>query len=404
MSDIVAACQNEHSQHFSATMRTALAPTTWLVLGEHTQAYGGIALALPLAAPVAVSVTLRDDDVITVRETWAGTTSDSQCTYKDADQWHADRKKQQQSAATTAIRAALLIHTASFRQMLYHSAHGMDITIVSELAPDAGIGTRAAADVALCLALVDVQDQGEDAPLRTKIADACYHVSKLVDAQSQPRCRYTAALRAREQHLTLIDDIDESVTFVQDRLTRGNFATALCVLQLPEPTTDDLSERAAFFEQAAHAFAAPSLRQLPDASTRVLAWLQANHEVRGSSDFIALSTAEQWLRFAERECARVREAERALHSRGSRSILQIINDSQTELVADFGIGQRQAALAQLAQQWGAPAARAAQAGIGRSVVALVEPAELPDFLEQAQGAGITAWAATAGSAATVLPS
>ncbi|MDO4928261.1 MAG: galactokinase family protein [Corynebacterium sp.] len=388
MDNLSAQCQAAHATAFENPDALAVAPTTWLLLGEHTEAYGGITLASGLDYEVAVAISPRSDHQLLVQETWAGSSTTSQCSYNDADQVYSSPGSLT-TPVSTALRAAMIVYALNFRQILHHLKHGLNITILSDVRPDAGIGTQAAADVALALALVSGLDHSEDAPLRAKIADACYQVSKIVDTPMQPRCRFTATLRGRAEHLMLIDDIDDSVKYVPNRLTRGSTAPTLYLMSLPDTAqADDLEPRATFFQQAATAFAADSLRQLPDATTRVMAWLQANHEVRGPKGFVALQDAENWLGFAQQEISRVFEAERALNSRGNRSMFQILNESQRDLGQYFGIGARQAALAELACTWQALAARANYAGVGDTVLALVDHDSVPEFLQQARAAKI----------------
>lgn len=399
MDNLSAQCQAAHATVFENPDALATAPATWLLLGEHTEAYGGITLASGLDREVAVAISPRSDHQLFVQENWAGATSTSQCSYSDADQLY-NNPGSPTSPVSTALRAALIVHALNFRQILHHLKHGLNITILSDLRPDAGIGTQAAADVALALALVSSLDHSEDAPLRAKIADACYQVSKIVDNPLQPRSRFTASLRGRAEHLMLIDDIDDSVKYVPNRLTKGATVPALYLMYLPnEAQTDDLAARAAFFQDAATAFAADSLRQLPDATTRVMAWLQANHEVRGPEGFVALHDAENWLSFAQQEISRVFEAERALNSRGNRSMFQILNESQQDLGQYFGMGVQQAALAELALTWQAVAARANYAGVGDSVLALVSHDNLAEFLQQAKDAKVTVLPVTLGGTA-----
>lgn len=404
MNTPIAQCLAEHQARFGAPTALATAPTTWLLLGEHTEAYGGITLAAALSDEVAVAYSPRDDEQIQVTEIWQGHTTTTSCAYEDADQFHnnQDATAKKTPQVTAALRAALLMHTLNFRQILHPAQHGLNITIYAEVAADPGIGTQAAADVALALTLVGGQEHSEDAPLRAKIADVCYQVSKLADVSYQPRSRFTTALRARPEHITLVDDIDDSVKYVPNRLTKGTVAPALCLLRLPKPPQpSDLAARFEFFQQAAQAFAADSLRQLPDAAPRVMSWLQANHEVRGPKNFVSLADADNWLRFAHQECTRVFEAERALNSRGSRSMLQILNDSQSALSQEFQVGSEQAALAELALSWNAKAARSTYSGVGHSVMALVNPTDIDEFVAQADAVGISSQIVTIGVPAQV---
>ena len=200
----------------------ASAPATWNVIGEHVDYYGGVTVIGLVDLRAAVAVSPRTDDVIrvTIAENNEETTEDSSlealAALAAAQQPTTDSEGRTivppAPTGSTHTRVAGMVWMLINRQLLSRETSGMDITVVSDIPPHAGLGARSAMDVATALALISDHEELADAPMRARIADVCAQAVTLFSEVPPLRARHTAALRGAAETVSVIDYADNSVT------------------------------------------------------------------------------------------------------------------------------------------------------------------------------------------------
>lgn len=367
----------------------ASAPATWLLIGEHVDHYGGIVAAGLSDLRAAAAVSPREDSTITVTYRVDGpgepqvreesTTLDTLSQLAAAQQPGVDEAGQPVPppfpTGGLAERFGGVVSTMVSRQLLSRETTGVDITVVTDIPTYSGLGGLAAADVAVALAMLGGNEDPHDAPLRARLAEVCSQAVDSFAALPALRARHTAALRGNGRQVSIIDYADGSVTQAPHPL--GDKLHAF-VVAVPDSTPDpqigvDLRIRQRFVDNACHAFGTESLRLLPDASSRVLDWLDAVHEVHPEQDHPEHADAASWLGFYAAETDRALGIARSLRSRRGADLLPLIHQSQSALGSIYHLPVA-AEVAELVTARGAVAARAGAAGVANSVIAYV-PAE-----------------------------
>lgn len=383
-----------HEEAFGEVTATASAPATWLLIGEHTDHFGGIVVVGMHAAQLAVAISPRADatfvvDEHTIAEDFAGyDTSRSTAEGFDVhEQAHGP-------AENAAARLAGLVHTMMHRQLVSRETAGFNVTIVSDIPRRAGLGEQVAADVAAALAFATSVEELDSPPVRAKLADVCYQSSQAFSPTPQVRARYAAALRGQAGALQVIDYADGSITQAPQPFGEATGLSAFVIIP-PSATafTGELvATRAAFIDKAAAAFGAESLRLLPDASTRVIDWLRAVHEVLGPEEVPSVEEASAWMQFMDLEIAAAAKATVALRSRKIAELVPLLQASSVNLGTLLGLGHDTAAVQQLCQVRGAVLTRAAEAGSCGSVIAVVPSHRAANFAADlsADGLGVIA--------------
>lgn len=394
----------------------ASAPGSWVLIGEHTDYYGGLTIVSLSDVRAAAAVSPREDAkiVATIEQTTADggtrrhtheTTLDELGALALAQQPTADSEGQpvlpDPPTGGLGQRAAGLVWMLVNRQMLSRETSGMNITVVNDIPAHAGLGASAAMDVAVALALLGENPDAKEAPLQARLADLCTQSAALFSAIPPLRARHTAALRGEQATVSVVDYADSSITQAPhplDKTMRG------FILAAPEATcpNDDgidlIRRRQRFVAEAARAFGTDNLRLLPDAAPRVLDWLKAVHEIHGSKGQPTLSEAAAWLRFFDEETRRAQEVTRSLRSRRNSELFTQLRASQLAVEDDFGLDGAQH-LVDLAMLRGATAARAASAGTALAVVAFVPSAKTENFAADLAADGIDVLALAPGEPA-----
>ncbi|AGF72991.1 galactokinase family protein [Corynebacterium halotolerans] len=376
----------------SPAAHAAEAPATWSLIGEHVDHAGGVVLMALTDLRAAVAYTPRRDDL--VRVTHLQTTPDGVVTTTDeistgvvarraaAQQPGVDDRGRTLTPPAPegglAARLGGVIWTLIHRQLLSRDTAGADVTVVTDIPAEAGLGARAALEAAFALALQADADDLDDAPMRARLAEVCTQSAEMFSATPPLRARHTAALRGVGDTVSAIDYADGSVTQVPHPVTRDTAAFAVFA---PGPAPDEsgaIRTRRRFLDSACHAFGAESLRLLPDAPQRVVEWLEAVHKVHGTDGTPAVKDAAAWLAFNQNETVRAQQLSRALRSRRAEAVWPLLADSQAALTGPYGLSGA-AELVELCRVRGAKAARAAAAGVSGAVIAYVDAGHAANF-------------------------
>ncbi|GGG71271.1 hypothetical protein [Corynebacterium pelargi] len=366
--DVEALAFSTHREWTDGPAIVASAPATCPLLGELSDHAGGMVLVGLGHQRLAVARTARKDSKIQVRHIQLGldgeTASDD---YIRADLQQL-RSQQPSPNPDLAQRVGTVVLTMMHRQLISRETPGMDVTVLSSIPRDAGLGESEALDIAIALTLVQEPEEHQLGPARTKLANVCAQAAATISNQAPSRARYTAALRGQAQALNVMDYADGSITQVTHPQDFGYQLLAVCPPQaFPEA---DQAAMQRFIDDVTTAFAAPSLRLLPNARERVLAWLRAVHQVHPKSQAPSVDQAQRWLHYLEHEIDRTVATTSAIRSRRTADIVPAMNASNQEYVRLLDAPTALEATAQLCLQRGAAAARCS----GASVLCLV-----PDY-------------------------
>ena len=398
---LLAASRAHHRDFYTADPTGgATAPATWTMMGEHTDYSGGVVLGTIAQWTTAVTVGSNTQGVVNV----AVVARDAGGTISTEDlvQQHslpvaeiAARAAAQQTTVNAhsrpvtppvpeggiAARLGGIAWSMIHRQMLSRDTQGLDITVVSTIPVGVGLGEVEAAEVATALALFT--DETHDAPTRARLAEVCSQSANMFAEITPLRARHTLALRGEQGKMSVIDYADGSVTQVPHPVGKstGLEAFVVCAPGHADLTADSgqIRHRQEFIDAATRAFSVESLRLLPDATTRVIDWLQAVIEVAGRGDLPTVDQARSWLGFWEAETLRVQHLCSALRSRRLQDISALLAFSQQELVRLHGLSDTDQAIAELCLTRGALSARNANAGITHGVIVLVDARKAPNF-------------------------
>lgn len=386
----------------SPATQAADAPATWPLIGEHVDHAGGLVLMSLAPQRTAVALSHRADDLIRVSHHRTGPEGTVTTTDEISSGVIADRAAAQQAGVDEEGRAVTppapvgglaarlggIVWTMVNRQLLSRGTGGLDVTVVSDIPDDLGLGADAALEAAFALALHSGSGTPDDAPLRARLAEVCSQATAMFSDVPPLRARHTAALRGAGGAIAAIDYADGSVNRIPHPAT-----TRVRVLAVSAPSHGpsehgEIRIRRRFLDEACRAFGTDSLRLLPDAAPRVLDWLRAVHRVHGTGGTPTVREAAAWLSFTERETVRAQHINRALRSRRTDTIWPLLAESQDALAGLYGLSTAEE-LAQLCRVRGALAARAATAGLSGTVIAFVDARRAPNFAADLTADGLT---------------
>lgn len=370
----------------------ASAPATWVLLGEHIDHFGGMAIVGLSSLRAAAAVSTRDDGKIAVQiegneVEYTSLQELSELASVQQPSVDADGQPVLPDAPTgnASLRLAGIVHSLINRQLLSRETTGVTITVANDIPDNAGLGELSAMDVATALALHG--EDADDAPLRARLSEVCTQAVTLFSEVPALRARHSAALRGGES-ITLIDYADHSVTQAPHLLNDDLSAFLIAVPGTPEDTQGaEIRRREHFLDDACHAFGTESLRLLPDATPRVLDWLTAVHKVYGTENQPTVDEARQWLSFYESETQRSQDFARALRSRRGTELFPLIEQSQAALVHEYGM-ESGSQLSQLAHVRGAVTARTAHAGLVNATIAYVPTKHATNFAADLDADGL----------------
>lgn len=403
--------------HGCAPTWQADAPATWSLIGEHVDHAGGVVLMSLAAQRAAVAVSAREDQqfVVNFRRCWLtdGSTTQASTTMDEVAELYSQQQPgiDESGKPTTpplprgglAERLGGIVWMMVQRQLLSRETNGMNITVLSEITPDSGLGEYAAIDSALALALQAETADIDEAPLRARLAEICGQAGEVFSSTATLRARYSTALRGAAAQISVLDYADGSLTKAVHPVTRELAAFAVTVPQDTESSdqSDEIRSRHRFVESAQHAFGAQSLRLLPDAPARVTQWLSAVHKVHGTDGVPELHESRTWLDFHEAETERAQRFAHALRSQRSRDIWPLLHSSQQALQDDYTLDAAME-LAQLCQVRGAIAARAAAAGTSKAVIAYVDKKKADNFAHDLSADGLVVTRLLPGEVAKIV--
>ncbi|CAM2916681.1 galactokinase family protein [Corynebacterium propinquum] len=423
----------------------AHAPATWSVIGEHVDHAGGVVVMSLAGQRAAVSVSPREDHKFVVhfrrdsladaRSTGEPASEEDSTTVEEIATLFSQQQPDVDDSGkptTPPLPRGGLVHRLGGivwmmmqRQLLSRDTSGMNITVVSAITPNSGLGEYAAIDSALALALQSDAPDVDEAPLRARLAEVCAQAGELFSSTVTLRARYSAALRGAGAgtgsnagssagsrsgsgagaQVSVLDYADGSLTKAVHPVGRELAAFAVTVPQdvsTNEDTStgdtnagntspgddsettaatgqsDEIRTRNRFVDSARQAFGAQSLRLLPDAPARVTQWLSAVHQVHGTDGVPELHESRTWLDFHAAETERAQLFAHAIRSQRARDIWPLLRDSQQALQDDYTLDASME-LAQLCQVRGAIGARAAAAGTSKAVIAYVDKKKAENF-------------------------
>lgn len=405
--------------------RAGSAPATWALIGEHTDFFGGVVITGLASLRAGVAASPREDHTIDV--TFLQTTA-TQDTIKTTDSITYDELAECFSNVPADVDEAGLPCTpdpcdggiaARFggiiwmlinRQVLSRDTPGFNITIVSDIPPHSGLGTAAACDTAIAMAMLGGHEDINEAPLRTRVADICTQAVHAFAAVPVAHARHAVSLRGAGETVSVLDYADGSLTQAPHPLNRELCGFAVAVpgaapVKTPTQTDSmkevlpDLRRRRSFLIAACRAFGTESLRLLPDAEHRVVEWLDAVHSVHGSEDRPTLESARKWLSFYLAETQRAQQVAGTLRSRSGAALFPLLRESQYALSNDFDLDAADQ-LVELALMRGAATARAACGGLTAAALTFVPGQKATNFAADLAADGLIVTPLTAGDPAT----
>lgn len=376
-----------HQHAYDTTVpRTAVAPATWCVLGEHTDHVGGIVINSTARLQVALAASPREDDTIMVTSheldsdgeviSFTGSVTLSEIAQHTGLLQHGESESRLPLGGPE-VRLGGVLWSMVNRQYLSRETKGYNITVLSEVPARVGLGDEVAAEVAFATILAESADYKLDPPLRARLADICASSAQMFSAVPSFRARYTAALRGSENALNVVDYFDGSVTHAPHPDCRSFLVT---VDSVPQPTAD-ISLRHRFVDQASAAFGVNYLRRLPDATERVTQWLVALQKADSADGMPGVEEAHRWLSFYEREIERAAASALALRARKTDDVLALLRHSQEDMSSLYGaVPDQESQIVQLCLTRGAVAARSAAAGLATAVIVYAPAKKAPNLI------------------------
>ena len=406
-----------HTAHAGVPAQAvASAPGTWSIAGEHADHFGGIVVMGISDLRTATAVSPRTDGTVQVRVLATTANGEQQIDDSITLDELAERYAQQQPSideqgrpvtppapqGSWAARIGGVIWTMINRQLLSRETAGADVTLVSDIPLEAGMGALSAADVAVALAMMP-EGSDLDHPLRARIAEVCTQAVDTFSSLPSLRARHTAALRTEAGSVSIIDYADNSVT----KAAAPVAGTFRAFILFPDGTeapdqSEHIQSRKHFIDNASHAFGAESLRLLPDAPERVIDWLNAVHKVHGSAGQPTVAEASGWLQFYDAETQRTHQVARALRSGAWNELGDILALSQQDLVTHYGLDNAEA-LSELALARRALSARAASAGTSNAVLTFVPRERAENFAADFAADGLIVVPIDHGTEAAIEP-
>ncbi|MGV0431592.1 galactokinase [Corynebacterium sp. 20_84] len=391
--------QAHRSRTGNAPAHTADAPGTLIVVGENSDHFGGITIVGLTDLRAAAAVSPREDSTIAVYAEFAGITVEetTDCA-RIAQLAEHNEPADENPARTLAERFGGLVHTLVGRQMLSRDTAGMDITVIADIPLGAGLGALHAADAALVLALMGGDEEIDAAPLRTRLADIASQSARTFSHLPVLRARHSAALRGKEDTVSVIDYADGSLT----QAPHPAKAEVRIVSVAPshgESFVDKaqaVQEGREFIDDACANFGVASLRQLPNAADRVVEWVDARRQVHGTDSAPTLETARAWVDFGAAETELSANAARALRSMRTDEFFEVIG--APEQTPGLPAPDQ---LVQLLALRGARAARPAAAGMSAAALAYIPSATADNAIADLSADGLAVVEVTPGAPARV---
>ena len=321
----------EHQQQWGDPDGVACAPATSCLMGEFTDFTGGMSAVTIHSLEAAVAFSYRADRAVHVRFIQSGVgeksfTADADELEKAATEIldppvREFEEPQRWNVADSlptddwAVRLGGVVITMIHRQMLTRDTPGVNVTVVCDIPPHAGLGRTTAVMSALALALNGEPDERDDAPTRAKLATVAHCTAEVFTALTHPRARFVGCLRGTGKGVNLVDFGDGSLTVAPRMPECTIIAPSLTRLPAARANSDRLAARRAFVLRALENFGVTTLQQLPDASARIGEWLRTLISVKGSEGLPTPGAAVEWLTYLDDEAKRTGEFIQLLRSR-----------------------------------------------------------------------------------------
>lgn len=390
-----------HQQHFGhAPHSSARVPGTWPLIGEHSDAYGGMSLHAFCDRESELSFSpTRTGNLRIVWEELDGPTRhievaiDARAQELTASQETQGHTLPEDDETCLGSLLALTMSSLHQRQMTSRSVQGADVVIRSTVPRGVGLGALSSLHVAFALAAT-CTDSGVDIPTRARLADVLAHSAHLVFPARPALSRLHALLRSSDTGHSFVNHADGAVTRCPSILSPS---TRLWLVTSGAETPYDnsslqenLAQRHELARRAAHDFGTPHLRLLPHARTRVPEWLHAYRQVHGAEGQPTPEDAHAWLSFWEQETDRAAQLSSALHTRHHSTAWSLLHQSTSALHNDYGITTPDIPLAELCQRAGALAARPVLAGLSPAVIVYTDDHHAQDVPQALSAHGLHA--------------
>ena len=354
----------------------ASAPGRVNLIGEHTDYNRGLCLPLALPQRTTVTLTPRDDLVLSLssaqeEETWEGTVEDRPTGW-----------------------AAYVAGVVSMLRADGHAVPGFDARIDSDVPLGAGLSSSAALECSVAVAAAALVGLDLDEPTRRALADACIRAENDYVGAPTGGMDQTVAMLGREGFALLLDFDDGGVTPVALPLDDAGLTLLVIDTRVSHSLTEgSYGDRRAECAKAADLLGVGSLRDTD----------------LGAVERLDDPLLRRRARHIVTENQRVRDVAAALDAGDWGSLSATLDASHVSMRDDFEISCRELDLAvETARSSGALGARMTGGGFGGSAVALAPPDALDairDAVTRAfADAGVTAPAylvATPGDAARV---
>ena len=323
------------------------APGRVNLIGEHVDYAGGLCLPLGLPLRTVVAAAARDDGRLRLRS-WQPRARPWDGRLDEVRPGHPAGWAGYPAGVVWALRAA------------GHPVPGLDLLVGDSVPPGAGLGSSAALECAVALALDSVAGlglAGSDRGLE-ELAAACRRAENDVVGAATGMMDQIASLRSVAGHALLLDCRDGSVRQVPLDLTGAGLGLLVLNTRAPHRLVDgQYAARRRSVEQAAAALGMATLR---DAAPR---------ELNRLTDPVLRRRA----RHVVSEIARVREVVRLLEAGRIRDIGPALDASHASLRDDAEVSSPELDCAvQAARLGGALGARMTGGGFGGSALALVD--------------------------------
>lgn len=300
---------------------SAYAPGTWVSIGEHNTAIGGIIVLGTIHDGAAVAISSSRSGHIAIRYVHPETQELlSEEFFTSTDLQPTDRYDEPARLATILL---FLVHNQFVSKQLLSA----DITIMSTIKPGLGLGEDCALDAALAKALCPEND----IPALFKYALACSQAIEEYTPLSTNQARHLLSIRAESpENLYAVDYSDGSLTTVP--------SPNMVPIAIPSTTghtySRALRERHDFGRSILQAFGTHSLSSLPEYETRVSAWISKVHHLQ---NFPPLENCLNWSSYYYKEIRRAESFIHDLRSRGVHGPIEALQKSSEEFTTLFGL-------------------------------------------------------------------
>lgn len=404
-----------HHSRVGAPLAVASAPGSWNLLGEAICNLGGVTITGNTDLRAEVAYSPRSDSTIAVH--WCErvptpSLSHSEISTEDVAQAAALSDSAESTpnyvdpgTITPAHRLGAVAWNLVYSQSVRGMSHGLDITVVNSIPSHLGLGEMTAVESALALALSADTPELDTPPERLRLSDACSRASHIFLKHPPVASRYATNLRATTPYPYMFD-FRENTIFDVPRVSGSDYR--LCVIAKPGSRGSEHCQNLRgnilqLASEATTAFHVSTLRDLPNATERILQWLDAHHSLGHSEHYPAVDTARTWLDFYFAELERTTTLRSTIRARHMRETAEILNNSQQDLLSIFQPGEDVSALTELVVARGALSARCANEDLRASVMALVAADNWDSLCEDFLNDGFTVFEVCPGAGARVIP-